>query len=127
MAPANAPDSTLIGGIVEAVVVGRPPVPEVLCLDRGFDTPAARAAVVGAGYDPHIEAVRADGEAADPATGGRPRRWVVERTIGWLNKCRALLVRYDKKAENYLGLTELACCLLWWRRLCRLHGEPVSG
>ena len=63
----------------------------------------------------------------DPATGRRPRRWVVERTIGWLNKCRGLLVRYEKKAENYLGMTELACCLIWWRRLCWLHDEPVSG
>ena len=24
------------------------------------------------------------------------RRWVVERTLAWLSKCRAILVRYDK-------------------------------
>jgi transposase len=47
-------------------------------------------------------------------------RWVVERTLAWLSKCRALLVRYDKHAENFLGLIQLACGLLWYRRLHRL-------
>ncbi|MDP8940642.1 MAG: hypothetical protein M3N10_10215 [Actinomycetota bacterium] len=32
----------------------------------------------------------------------------VERTLGWLSKCRAILVRYEKKAVNYLGLIQVA-------------------
>lgn len=127
VAPANAHDSTLIGGIIEAVVVDRPLVEEHLCLDKGFDTEAAEAAVVDAGYDPHIRRIGEEAKPCDRARGHKPRRWVVERTIGWLNKCRALLVRYDKKAENYLGLTQLACALLWWRKLCKLCDEPVLG
>ena len=47
------------------------------------------------------------------------RRWVVERTLGWLSKCRAILVRYDKKDTNYLGLLQLGCALLWFRRTLR--------
>jgi putative transposase len=43
----------------------------------------------------------------------------VERAFAWLSKCRGLLVRYDKKDGNYLGLIQLACGLLWYRRL---HG-----
>jgi putative transposase len=127
VAPANVHDSTLIEGIIEAVVVGRPPAEEHLCLDKGFDTEAAEGAVVGAGYDPHIRRIGEEHKSCDRAKGHRPRRWVVERTIAWLNRCRALLVRYDKRAENYLGLTQLACALLWWRRLCKLCGEPVLG
>jgi len=45
---------------------------------------------------------------------------VVERTLAWLSKCRALLVRYDKYAANFLGLLQLACALVWYRRLHRL-------
>jgi hypothetical protein len=30
------------------------------------------------------------------------------------------LVRYDKKATNYLGLIKVACILLWYRRQHRL-------
>jgi putative transposase len=44
----------------------------------------------------------------------------VERTLSWLSKCRGLLVRYDKNAENFLGLIQLACGLLWYRRLHKL-------
>ena len=38
-------------------------------------------------------------------------------TQAWLSKCRGILVRYEKKAENYLALVQLACALLWYRRL----------
>jgi len=40
--------------------------------------------------------------------------WVVERTIARLQTCRAILIRYDKKSQNYL--VQLACVLLWTRR-----------
>jgi len=130
IAPANTHDSKLIEGIIESVVVDRPDPEEVeqhLCLDKGFDTPDAEAEVIAAGYEPHIRRIGEEAKPCDRASGHKPRRWVVERTIGWLNRCRALLVRYDKKGENYLGLTQFACALLWWRRLCKLCNEPVSG
>ena len=40
----------------------------------------------------------------------------IERTIGWLLAYRRLAVRYEKKAVNYLGLLQLACGLIWFRR-----------
>jgi transposase len=46
-------------------------------------------------------------------------RWVVERAFAWLAKCRGILVRYDKKDGNYLGLIQLPCGLLWYHRLHR--------
>jgi putative transposase len=72
---------------------------------------------------PHIrrigeEKLDGDGQKTYPA-----RRWVVERTLAWLSKCRGLLVRYEKKAVNFLGLLQLACALLWIRRRARLIGD----
>ena len=46
----------------------------------------------------------------------------IERTLAWLSKCRAILVRWDKRAVNYLGLIQLACALLWFRRGRRQTG-----
>ncbi|MCL5677469.1 MAG: IS5 family transposase [Firmicutes bacterium] len=40
--------------------------------------------------------------------GYRARRWVVERTHSWINRFRRLLVRWEKKVENYLALLKLA-------------------
>jgi transposase len=46
------------------------------------------------------------------------RRWVVvERTNSLHNRFRKLLVRYEKKAENYLGLVHLSCCITVYRRI----------
>ena len=62
-------------------------------------------------------------EKLDLATGEQrfhARRWVVERTLAWLSKCRALLIRYDKHAANFRGLLQFACALIWFRRLHRL-------
>ena len=69
-------------------------------------------------YTPHIRPIR---DLRPPAKKRyKPRRWVVERTLAWLSKCRAILVRWDKQACNYLGLLKLACALLWFRRYHRL-------
>lgn len=128
---ANVHDTKLLAETIEAIVVERPDpeqVPQNLCLDKAYDNPTGEGACEAGGYVPHIR--RIGEEKLDQAGLKRhpARRWVVERTIAWLQKCRALLVRYDKKAENYLGLIQLACALLWARRLHRLGwGAGVSG
>jgi len=123
VAGANVNDHTLLEATIEAIVVERPDPEEVeqhLCLDRGYDNQASHEVVEEHGYVGHIRPVGEDRRAKRRPGRRKPRRWVVERTIGWLNKCRAILVRYDKKAANYLGLIQLACALLWFRRLHRL-------
>ena len=49
--------------------------------------------------------------------GFRARRWVVERTHAWLDRSRRLLVRWEKKAENYLAFIQLACAQLIFSKL----------
>ena len=127
VAAANVHDTKLLAATLDAVIIPRPdPRPESpqhLCLGKGYDNPTGRAAVAEHRYVPHIR--RIGEEKLDPAGKRRypARRWVVERTLGWLSRCRALLVRYDKKAGNFLGLIQLACALLWYRRLRRLGAD----
>ncbi len=45
------------------------------------------------------------------------RWWVVERTNSWHNRFRKLFTRYEKKVENYLGLVQLSCCIIIYRRI----------
>lgn len=123
IAGANVHDTKLLEATLDAIVVERPDPTELeqhLCLDKGYDNPTGHTATAAAGYTPHIR--RIGEEKLDP-TGAKThpaRRWVVERTLAWLQKCRAILIRYDKNAENYRGLIQLACALLWYRRLHRL-------
>jgi putative transposase len=68
------------------------------------------------GFEPHI---RSRGqELADKlrTPGWRARRWVVEASHSWLNRNRALLIRWCKKADNHLALTQLACGLLAFKK-----------
>jgi putative transposase len=125
IAGANVPDTKLLAATLEAVVVQRPrPTlqrPQHLCLDLGYDNPTGAAAVARHDYVPHLR--RIGKEKLDLTTGEKrfpARRWVVERTLAWLSKCRALLIRYDKHAANFLALLQFACALLWFRRLHRL-------
>ena len=122
IAGANVPDAKLLAATIEAVVVERPEPepgwPQHLCLDKGYDNDIGWGVIVDYGYEPHIRLIR--DERPTRKKRYKPRRWVVERTLAWLSKCRAILVRWDKKAENYLGLLKLACALLWYRRQARL-------
>ena len=118
VAPANRPDQQLLGETIAAVVIERPePEPDFeqhLALDKAYDNDEGYLACIDHGYTPHIAAIRSH---APPKPERYPaRRWVVERTFAWLNQCRALLIRWEKKAANYLGLLQLACSLLWYRR-----------
>jgi putative transposase len=123
VAAANVNDHKLLQATIEAIVVPRPD-PELheqhLNLDKGYDNSTGRTVAEQAQYTPHIRRIGEEklddrGRKKHPA-----RRWVVERTLAWLNKCRAILVRYAKKSSNYLGLIMVACMLLWYRRAWRL-------
>jgi putative transposase len=132
VAGANVHDQRLLAATLDALVLPRPAptpaAPQHLCLDKGYDSPPAEAAVLARGYTPHIR--RIGEEKRDPATGEKrhpARRWVVERTLAWLSKCRALLVRYDKKPENYLPLLKVAATLLWFRHWWRQTRAERTG
>jgi len=48
-----------------------------------------------------------------------PRRWVVERTIAWLNRCRRLAKDWECLNRKALAFLRLASIRLMLRRLCR--------
>jgi putative transposase len=122
---ANTPDTKLLEATLDAVVVPRPEptenLPQHLCLDKGYDNPTGRQAVAAHKYQPHIRRIGEEKLDEQQEKRHPARRWVVERTLAWLSKCRAILVRYDKKAQNYLALLKLACCLIWYRRSVNLQ------
>jgi len=118
-------DTKLLSATLDAVVVERPrpttEKPQHLCLDRGYDNPTGHQAVADHQYIPHIRKIGEEKLDEHAEKRYPARRWVVERTLAWLSKCRAILVRYDKKAQNYLALIKFACALIWYRRLNRLQ------
>jgi transposase len=47
-----------------------------------------------------------------------PRRWVVERTFAWLNRCRRLAKDFENLSRNALIFIKLASIRLMLRKLC---------
>jgi putative transposase len=124
---ANRHDSKLLVATLDGLVVARPAPAEGeesdsqqqhLCLEAAYDSESLREELETRGYVPHIRP--ADKEAHKEQKNhpdGRARRWVVERTHSWLNCSRRLLVRWEKKTENYLGFIHLGCAQLIFSKI----------
>jgi putative transposase len=116
---ANRHDMKLVRATIESLVVTRPDVtpeaPHGMCLDKGYDYDDVRATLTEFGFTAHIKARGDEARELKAEAGKRARRWVVERSHSWMNRFRRILVRWDKKPDNYLALLHFACALIAFR------------
>jgi transposase len=118
VAGANRHGVMLLAATLASIPVPRPrPTarrPQGVCLDKAYDITWVYRLLVAAGFTPHVRAIREDANAR--RRGTRARRWVVERTHSWINRFRALLVRWEKQTANYEGSLHLACAYIAFAR-----------
>jgi transposase len=116
---ANRHDMKLARTTLESLVVTRPvpteEQPQGLCLDAGYDYDEVYALVREFGFTAHVRSRGDEAIAIQREAGFKARRWVVERAHSWLNRFRRLLIRWEKKPENYLALLHFACGLIAFR------------
>lgn len=123
VAGANVHDTKLLRATIDSMVVERPDPrahKQRLCLDKGYDNPTGHTATRERHYTSHIRRIGEEKFDSRKRKRHPARRWVVERTFAWLSKWRGILVRSAKKSSNYLASIQLACILIWYRRLWRL-------
>ena len=117
---ANRHDSRLLAETLDSIPIARPePTDEhrqALLLDRGYDYANVRELVALRGFEAHIRARGEEIALKLHNPGWRARRWIVEACHSWLNRNRALLVRWSKKAENHLAFLHLASGLIAFKR-----------
>ena len=120
---ANTHDIKLLEETLDHIVVLRPEPneehPQNLCLDAGYT--GSTEAVKQRKYIPHIRPRGEEKKELERNPNFRARRWVVEVTHSFFNRFRKLLVRYEKKAANYMALLQFACALIVWRKLIPVH------
>jgi putative transposase len=113
---ANRHDMKLVRATLESIVVTRPEPDETkkqnVCLDKGYDFDEVRAILAEFGFTAHIRARGEEALLLKREAGFRARRWVVERSHSWMNRFRRILIRWDKKPENYLAFLHFACALV---------------
>jgi transposase len=116
---ANRHDMKLVRETIESMVVERPEPteeqPQGMCLDKGYDYQEVRDTIQEFGFTEHIRSRGEEAKALKKEAGERARRWVVERTHSWMNRFRRILIRWEKKAENYAAFLHFACALIAFR------------
>ncbi len=116
---ANRHDMKLTEATLESIPIKRPkPRPyhrQHLCMDKGYDYDEVRELVEAFGYTAHILSRGEEKKRLAKDTQKKARRWVAERTHSWLNRFRRILIRWEKKAENYIGLLHLVFGLIAFR------------
>lgn len=116
-AGANVHDKRLVEATIENTLEMAPKgqkdaeeVEEHLCLDKGYDFDDVRELAEQVyDYTAHIRSRGEEQRTLNRNKGEKARRWVVERTHGWLNRFRAILIRWEKKIENHLAILHLGC------------------
>jgi hypothetical protein len=117
---ANRHDSKLLALTLDSIPIPRPDPsaeqPQGLCLDGGYAYPWVGELAAGRGYTAHVRRRRDELELKRSVPGWRARRWVVESCHSWLNRNRALLIRWSKKPRNHHALLQLACGLIAFKK-----------
>lgn len=90
--------------------------PQGFCADRGYDSESIRRLIATLGYEDHIKSRWDEKEDKRNIPGYRARRWVCERTHSWMNRFRRILIRWEKKTENYEALLFLCCANIVWKQ-----------
>ncbi len=121
VAGANRPDMKMVRETIESIPVERPEPtleePQGLCLDKGYAYDEVEAIADEFGFTTHIPPKKAEAQKVKRKAGYKARRWVVERTHSWMNRFRGILIRWCKKAENYIALLHMAFAFIIYKRM----------
>ena len=114
---ASPAEVNLIEPLIDEAVT--PHVPPRLIYDRAGDSDPLRERLASRGIElicPHRH-----GRVKPPTQDGRPlrryrRRWIIERTIAWLQQFRRLVTRYEFYSFLFHSFAKLACMVIVLRR-----------
>ena len=117
-ASASPHEVTLVEATLAASCAGEEP--ERLIGDRAYDSDPLDGALEERGIEmiaPH----RRNRKKRKTQDGRKLRRFKrrrkIERLFAWLSNFRRLVVRYERRVDNYLGFVKLGCIVILLRHL----------
>jgi len=111
-------DVTLVDATLDEAVTDN--LPQKLIGDKAFDSAELAQRLRD---ERHVELIAPKRKRSRRRVqDGRPmrrykRRWKVERLFSWLKRFRRIAVRWEAKADNYLGFVQLGAALILLKRL----------
>lgn len=94
----------------------RPQLKVPLYLNKGYTGQWLHDELVVLNYIPLVQSRVEEAASLKQPDDFKAHRWVVERTHSWLNRYRRLLVRWEKKIENYEAMMHFSCGLIVWNK-----------
>ena len=104
------------GVLLLATLFGMYPFLKKLFADAGYQGPQFQKAL--AKILPYLETEIVKRSDQTKGFVVLPHRWVVERTIAWLNRCRRLAKDWENLNRKALAFLRLASIRLMLRKLC---------
>jgi transposase len=104
------------GALLMATLFGRFPFLLKLYADGGYQGPIFRRAVGKIMSRVNVEIVKRSDTAK--AFVVLPKRWIVERTLAWLGRCRRLARDWESFNQKALAFLRLASIRLMLRKIC---------
>jgi transposase len=101
---------------VLGTIAGMFPRLKKMFADAGYQGPRFKEGVAGVRKRLEVEIIKRSDKAKGFAV--LPKRWVVERTIAWLCRCRRLAKDFECLSRNALAFLWLAAIRLMLRKLC---------
>ncbi len=117
IASASAAEVTLIEPLLDRAVTKH--LPERLLYDRAADSDPLRERLAERGVElicPHRRGRKRPATQDGRALRRFRRRWIVERTISWLQAFRRLFTRYEFYSYLFHGFAKLGCLITVLRR-----------
>lgn len=131
---ANRHDMKMTRATLQSMVIHRPlpsassittttiELQQHICLDKGYAYPEVYELLEEYGYTIHVCKRGGDYNNSNKKKKKkripkyRARRWVVERTHSLMNRFRRLLIRWEKKEDNYIALLHFVCAWITYKR-----------
>ncbi len=117
-ASASPHEVTLLGDVLDGRFVSEKP--ERLIGDRAYDSDPLDAQLREEGIEmiaPHRRNRKKPKTQDGRKLRRYKRRWKIERLFAWLGNFRRLVIRYERRTENYLGFVRLGCIVILLRYL----------
>jgi len=99
-----------------STLFGRYPFLLKLYADSGYQGPKFQEGLANACRHVYVEIVKRSDVGKFVVL---PKRWIVERTIGWLNRCRRLAKDWECRTHNALAFLRWASIRILLRKLCQ--------
>jgi len=109
------------GMLLMSTMFGAYPFMLKLYADSGYQGPKFQDGLGAVCHQINVEII-------ERSVAGRfvvlPKRWIVERTIAWLNRCRRLAREWECMSRNGLAFLRWAAVRMMVRKLCQIPINP---